>query len=288
VAAPVSLVAGVVLVAVGWRLPHAVSGLCGHSGGDVRHQRAVSPGSLVARRNQVVETARPLDDLLAIAGGYTGYCAVALPSSLAAALAFSSAVAECPVLCRAGRGRRVRAGDLLRHGGVVALALLCTGGGVYLLGALAYATRRPNPLPSTFGFHEVFHACTVVATCLATTSACGSRSTPDLAPARHLVATCGTAASDNEHADLRERRCRPPAHALARDRPARPPAAARRGGRLATGCNNGCGAGPASRPAEGRRRARLVRATVVLAALAVPLVVLGIAAFRHVRSQPPA
>ena len=53
--------------------------------------------------------------------------------------------------------------DLLRHGGVVAVALLCTGGAVYLLGALAYATRRPNPLPSTFGFHEVFHACTVVA-----------------------------------------------------------------------------------------------------------------------------
>ncbi len=52
--------------------------------------------------------------------------------------------------------------ELLRHGSVVALALLCSGG-VYLLGALAYATPRPNPLPSTFGFHEVFHACTVVA-----------------------------------------------------------------------------------------------------------------------------
>jgi len=163
VAAPVSLVAGVVLVAVGggYRTPLAVYAatlVAMFATSALYHRGRWSPaGTRLWKR---------LDHsmiFLAIAGGYTGYCAVALPSSLAAALAFSSAVAECPVLCRAGRGRRVRAGDLLRHGGVVALALLCTGGGVHLLGALAYATRRPNPLPSTFGFHEVFHACTVVA-----------------------------------------------------------------------------------------------------------------------------
>jgi len=27
----------------------------------------------------------------------------------------------------------------------------------------AYATRWPNPYPSTFGYHEVFHACTLIA-----------------------------------------------------------------------------------------------------------------------------
>ena len=34
--------------------------------------------------------------------------------------------------------------DLLRHGGPAAVALLCAGGAVYLLGAVAYAARWPN------------------------------------------------------------------------------------------------------------------------------------------------
>src|SRR3954471_6760113 len=36
--------------------------------------------------------------------------------------------------------------------------LLLAGGILYSLGAAAYATKRPNPWPRTFGFHEVFHA----------------------------------------------------------------------------------------------------------------------------------
>jgi hemolysin III len=41
---------------------------------------------------------------------------------------------------------------------------LIFGGGVfYTVGALAYASRRPNPVVGVFGYHEVFHACTVVA-----------------------------------------------------------------------------------------------------------------------------
>jgi hemolysin III len=34
---------------------------------------------------------------------------------------------------------------------------------VYSIGALVYATRRPNPAPAVFGYHEVFHACTIAA-----------------------------------------------------------------------------------------------------------------------------
>lgn len=37
------------------------------------------------------------------------------------------------------------------------------GGVVYTLGALTYAAKRPNPVPGVFGYHEVFHALTVVA-----------------------------------------------------------------------------------------------------------------------------
>lgn len=46
---------------------------------------------------------------------------------------------------------------------VAGVALVATGGVLYSLGAVAYATKRPNPLPGTFGYHEVFHALTIVA-----------------------------------------------------------------------------------------------------------------------------
>jgi hemolysin III len=47
--------------------------------------------------------------------------------------------------------------------GVITCALLVCGGVVYSLGAVVYATRRPDPAPAVFGFHEVFHLLTVVA-----------------------------------------------------------------------------------------------------------------------------
>jgi hemolysin III len=53
--------------------------------------------------------------------------------------------------------------DLLKGGGVATLVLVAAGGVIYTLGALVYAFRRPDPWPGTFGFHEVFHACTLVA-----------------------------------------------------------------------------------------------------------------------------
>lgn len=53
--------------------------------------------------------------------------------------------------------------DILHRGGVAALVLLVVGGVIYTVGAVFYALRRPNPWPSTFGHHEFFHACTLVA-----------------------------------------------------------------------------------------------------------------------------
>jgi hemolysin III len=44
-----------------------------------------------------------------------------------------------------------------------AVALLLAGGALYTLGAVAYAARRPNPLPAVFGYHEIFHLLTVFA-----------------------------------------------------------------------------------------------------------------------------
>jgi hemolysin III len=35
---------------------------------------------------------------------------------------------------------------------------LILGGGIaYSIGAIIYALKRPNPVPGTFGFHEIFH-----------------------------------------------------------------------------------------------------------------------------------
>jgi hemolysin III len=48
-------------------------------------------------------------------------------------------------------------------GGIAALALLLVGGVVYSAGGVVYALRRPDPLPRSFGYHEVFHAATIVA-----------------------------------------------------------------------------------------------------------------------------
>jgi hemolysin III len=44
-----------------------------------------------------------------------------------------------------------------------AVALLGIGGLGYTAGAIIYARRRPNPLPAVFGYHELFHAMTIVA-----------------------------------------------------------------------------------------------------------------------------
>ena len=44
------------------------------------------------------------------------------------------------------------------HAGVAAGVLMLVGGLLYTAGALSYHRRWPNPYPSVFGYHEVFHA----------------------------------------------------------------------------------------------------------------------------------
>jgi hemolysin III len=43
------------------------------------------------------------------------------------------------------------------HGGTASGVLLLAGGLLYIAGALLYHRRWPNPYPSVFGYHEVFH-----------------------------------------------------------------------------------------------------------------------------------
>ena len=62
-------------------------------------------------------------------------------------------VGWCPVIV---------APQLIRALGWGGFAIMMLAGVVYTAGALVYATKRPDPWPRVFGFHEVFHACTLV------------------------------------------------------------------------------------------------------------------------------
>ncbi len=53
--------------------------------------------------------------------------------------------------------------QLAHNEGLAPLALLAAGGVVYTAGAVVYALRRPDPLPDVFGYHEIFHALTILA-----------------------------------------------------------------------------------------------------------------------------
>lgn len=120
---------------------------------------------------------------LAIAGGYTPIVVLCLDGRWQAAVlagvwvgaAAGTALQWIPTVPRAWRGASymivswiaLLTVPSLWHGlGPVGFALIGAGGVCYTLGAIALATRRPDPWPRVFGFHEVFHACTVVAAAL--------------------------------------------------------------------------------------------------------------------------
>jgi hemolysin III len=54
-------------------------------------------------------------------------------------------------------------GDFVANASTAVLVLMAVGGGLYTLGGVVYGFQRPNPVPSWFGFHEVFHTLTIAA-----------------------------------------------------------------------------------------------------------------------------
>jgi hemolysin III len=52
-------------------------------------------------------------------------------------------------------------GAFYHAAGLAVLLLIIAGGLCYTAGAVVYGRKRPNPSPAWFGFHEIFHACTV-------------------------------------------------------------------------------------------------------------------------------
>ena len=53
--------------------------------------------------------------------------------------------------------------DMGAVGGSLVVWLVALGGLLYSIGAIVYATKRPNISAKWFGFHELFHAFTVAA-----------------------------------------------------------------------------------------------------------------------------
>jgi hemolysin III len=52
-------------------------------------------------------------------------------------------------------------GAFYRAAGPTVVILVLAGGVCYTLGAVVYGRRRPNPSPTWFGFHEIFHTATI-------------------------------------------------------------------------------------------------------------------------------
>jgi hemolysin III len=57
-------------------------------------------------------------------------------------------------------------GELPAAIGWLGVAGLATGGALYMVGAVIYASGKPNPWPKVFGYHEVFHALVIAAAAL--------------------------------------------------------------------------------------------------------------------------
>jgi hemolysin III len=56
--------------------------------------------------------------------------------------------------------------QLVAADGLAPVALIAAGGLAYTGGGIVYARRRPDPIPTVFGYHELFHALTLVGLCL--------------------------------------------------------------------------------------------------------------------------
>jgi hemolysin III len=180
---PAVMVAGLVLVALGPSLPARLAAavyaltsglLFGISG--TYHRGRLS--------NLMIEVLRRADHAniyLIIAGTYTPFAVLALHGSArVVVLSVIWAGALAGVIFRTlwlGAPRWLYTSLYIGLGwvavfvlpqfvtgaGVAATVLVVAGGALYSAGGVIYALRRPDPSPRWFGFHEVFHACTLAA-----------------------------------------------------------------------------------------------------------------------------
>jgi hemolysin III len=182
VTAPLALVAAVVLVVlappVAEKVAAAVFGLTAvllFGTSAVYHRGTWSP--------RVAAALRRLDHsniFLIIAGTYTPLAVTLLDPRTATtllAIVWGGAVAGLlarvlwmdaprwvyvPVYVALGWVAVAYMGQFAATGGLAVVWLVAGGGLAYTVGAVVYGTKRPDPSPRWFGFHEIFHALTVV------------------------------------------------------------------------------------------------------------------------------
>ncbi len=184
VTAPVALAAGLLLVVLSPagapRVGSAVFALCAlvlFSVSATMHKGGWSP-----RTERVLTRLDHASIFLLIAGTYTPFSLLMLHGSdrvVLLAVAWSGAAlgiafrmlrpqaprwVYTPIYLALGWVAVFFAPDFARYSGAaLVVVLLGLGGLLYTVGGVVYGLRRPNPLPQWFGFHEVFHALTVLA-----------------------------------------------------------------------------------------------------------------------------
>jgi hemolysin III len=180
-------IAGTALVAVSWALS---SKLAGHS--TLAYTAAIVAMFAVSALYHRVQWSSPtarkwmrqLDHSMIfvfIAGSYTPFVRLAMPRAtghLVLALVWGAALAGIaltlfwpaaprwvgvPLYLLMGWAGVWYAGTILHNAGMAALVLLAAGGLLYSVGAVFYGLRWPDPWPTTFGYHELFHSCTALA-----------------------------------------------------------------------------------------------------------------------------
>jgi hemolysin III len=56
--------------------------------------------------------------------------------------------------------------ELVARLGIVAVSAMALGGVLYSAGGVIYARKRPDPAPTVFGYHEIFHLLVILAAAL--------------------------------------------------------------------------------------------------------------------------
>lgn len=129
-----------------------------------------SPASRILQRADhvmifllIAGTATPVF-LLGVPGSYGLVCLIVLWALTAGAIGAHLARMSAPewlvggTFIGLGAVNAAALPALWTHAGAAPALLVLAGGLLYITGALGYHRRRPDPFPSVFGYHEVFHA----------------------------------------------------------------------------------------------------------------------------------
>jgi hemolysin III len=181
VTSPVALACGLVLVVLAPTGPatvasaaYATTSFVVFTTSAIYHRGSWSP-----RVHQWLRRLDHANIFLLIAGSYTPFAVLALKGDVrVAVLAAVWSVAGAgavfrlvwvsaprwlylPIYLGLGWSAAFVVPQLLHGAGEAAFTLIAVGGACYTGGAVVYGLRRPDPSPRWFGFHEIFHACTV-------------------------------------------------------------------------------------------------------------------------------